>query len=113
MKKLMFAICFLFAAAVAVNAQDTTAITPSQPQAQDQSQDMNKDQGEAVASSELPAPIQQSLQGQDYSGWTVGNAYKKEKDGKTVYAVELSNGSETKKVKFDEQGNKLKEKDKE
>ena len=69
------------------------------------------DQGQAITASELPAPIQTALQGQDYSGWTVASATKKEKEGKTVYAVELKNGAETKSVKFDAEGNMLKEKE--
>ena len=111
MKKLLFAIAFMTATSVAVLAQDPAPAPAPSPQATEQPQD--EDMGQPVASSELPASIQTALQGQDYSGWTVGNAYKKDKDGKTFYAVELSKGSETKKVKFDADGNVVKEKDKE
>lgn len=128
MKKLLFAFCLMFGAAVAVNAQETQDTTrtqsdqynqqsddASQDQEQDQDRDkMNKDQDkdmQEISSSELPAAVQASLQGQDYSGWTTGQAYKKDKDGQTIYAVELTRGNETKKVKFDAQGNKI-EKDK-
>ena len=109
MKKLLFAIAFMTAGSVAVLAQDTATVASPAP-----ATEMNQDQeGQAIAASELPASIQSALQGQDYSGWTVGNAMKKEKDGKTFYSVELSNGAETKKVKFDADGNVVKEKDKE
>ena len=110
MKKLLLAFAFMTAGSVAVLAQDTASVaTPTAP-----STEMSQDQdGQAIAASELPASIQSALQGQDYSGWSVGNAMKKEKDGKTFYSVELSNGSETKKVKFDADGNVVKEKDKE
>ena len=109
MKKLLLAFAFMTAGSVAVLAQDTASVASPAPQTE-----MSQDQdGQAIAASELPASIQSALQGQDYSGWTVGNAMKKEKDGKTFYSVELSNGSETKKVKFDADGNAVPEKDKE
>jgi hypothetical protein len=111
MKKLMFAFCLMLGAAVAVNAQDTTSTTTPSSEYNTQGQDQDQDK-EAIAASELPAAVRASLEGQDYSGWTVGQAYRKMKDGKTVYAVEMKQGAETKMVKFDEQGNKLKEKDK-
>lgn len=84
---------------------------------QDPAQDQEADRddytdSDAVSTSELPENIRQQLQSEDYSGWTISKAYKKMKDGKPCYKVELTNGSETKKVKFDEQGNVLKEKHK-
>ena len=108
MKKLLLAIAFMTAGSVAVLAQDTASVATPAPAPTEQSPDQ---EGQAIAASELPASIQSALQGQDYTGWTVGNAMKKEKDGKTFYAVELSNGSETKKVKFDAEGNVVKEKE--
>lgn len=111
MKKLLFAFAFMVAGSAAVLAQDTTSVTtPTPPSTEQQSPDQD---GQAIAASELPAAIQSSLQGQDYTGWTVSNAVKKEKDGKTMYKVELTNGSEKKMVKFDADGNIMKEKDKE
>ncbi len=110
MKKLLFAIAFVAAGSVAALAQDATPEATQAPASTEYAQDQD---GQAIAASELPASIQSALQGQDYSGWTVGSAMKKEKDGKTFYAVELSNGSETKKVKFDADGNVVDEKDKE
>jgi|SRR5688572_14072470 hypothetical protein len=105
MKKLLFAL-FMVAATVTAFAQDASSST--QP-----SQDQNaSSEMQPVAASDLPAAITASLQSQDYSGWTVSNAYKKEKDGKTIYKVELKNGEEMKTVKFDADGNKLKGKDK-
>jgi uncharacterized membrane protein YkoI len=110
MKKLLFAIAFMTAGSVAVLAQDTASVATPAPATPTETTTQDQD-GQAIAASELPASIQSALQGQDYSGWTVGNAMKKEKDGKTFYSVELSNGSETKKVKFDADGNVVKEKD--
>lgn len=115
MKKLLFAFAFMTAGSVAVLAQDSTQIAPTSPspapteQAPAPADDQDKDK--QISASELPAPIQTALQGQDYSGWSVASATSKEKDGKTVYSVELKNGNETKKVKFDADGTVLKEKE--
>jgi hypothetical protein len=115
MKKLLFALCLLFGAAVAVNAQDSTS-TQDQSSDQYRTDEMNQDQDDKdkkeIAVSELPPAVSAQLQSQDYSGWTISKAFKKEKDGETIYAVELKNGDEMKKVKFDAQGNVLKEKEK-
>ena len=120
MKKLLFAIAFMTAGSVAVLAQEAQPQEPQTPPSseiqpapapEDQSQDQDK--GQAIATSELPANIQASLQGQDYTGWTVANAFKKEKDGKTFYMVELTKDSEKKTVKFDADGNIMKEEEKE
>ena len=120
MKKLLFAIAFMTAGSVAVLAQEaqpqpqepqtppSTEIAP--PSSDDQSQDQDK--GQAIATSELPANIQASLQGADYSGWTVANAFKKEKDGKAFYIVELTKDSEKKTIKFDADGNVMKDEEK-
>lgn len=93
------------ASAVAANAQtDTTSAAGSSAQYQTEQQDK-----EVIPASELPSIVQEQLSGSDFSGWTVGNAYRKEKDGQTFYKVELSKDGETKTVKFDAQGNKVKE----
>jgi len=111
MKKLLFAIAFMTAGSVAVLAQDSAAVSTPPPAAPSTEYSQDQD-GQAIAATELPASIQSALQGQDYSGWTVGNVMKKEKEGKTFYAVELTKGSETKKIKFDADGNVVKEKEK-
>lgn len=117
MKKLLFAFSLLFGTAVAVNAQDTTSVSTQDQSEQYRTDDMNQDQEDKdkkeISVAELPAAVQDQLQSQDYTGWAVAKAYSKEKDGETIYAVELKQGAETKKVKFDAMGNVLKEKDKE
>jgi uncharacterized membrane protein YkoI len=113
MKKLFFALCMMMGTAVAVQAQDSAATTsPAQESPAYNSQDDEWKDKEPIAVAELPAAIRQQLQGTDFSGWTTSKAYRKMKDGKTVYAVELSKGGETKMVKFDADGNKIAEKEK-
>lgn len=106
--KLLFAILFACAGAATASAQDTTSATA--PISSDKTNQKDKN-GEQIAISELPESIRASLTGQDYIGWAVGNAFKKEKGGKIVYLVELNKGSETRQLRFDANGNKLKEKD--
>jgi hypothetical protein len=108
MKKLLFALV-MCSASIAALAQDASTPAAQQPAAQGQN---TSTEMQPIATSDLPAAITASLQGQDYSGWTVSNAFKKEKDGKTIYKVELKNGAETKTVKFDADGNMMKGKDK-
>jgi hypothetical protein len=115
MKKLFVAFCFMFGAVVAVNAQDSTSTqTPADEPSSAYSTQQGDEWGdkEVIAVGDLPSAITTQLQGSSYTGWTAGKAWKKEKEGKTWYAVELKKGSETKKVKFDAQGNVVKEKDK-
>jgi hypothetical protein len=76
---------------------------------QDQGEDMTK---EEISVAELPATVSTQLESSDYRGWSVDKAFKKMKDGQTIYAVELKQGDEVKKVKFDAQGNVLKSKEK-
>lgn len=111
----MFGFCILLGSAVATYAQDTTSTSKSSDQYRSTQQDKQKDEytdKEVIATSDLPKTVQDQIQGQDYSGWTVSKAYRKTKDGKMMYAVELTQGSDKKIVKFDAQGNKLKEKNK-
>jgi len=111
MKKLVLA-CMLSLGSVALlQAQDTTAAQSDRYQTPTQEPKSDYSDKDVISATELPAPIQEKLKGQDYTGWMVSKAFKKEKDGKTLYAVELKNGSETKKVKFDADGNVLKEKE--
>jgi hypothetical protein len=110
MKKLLFAFTLIFAAAATSFAQtDTTSSAAGS--STEYSQEYTEQ--ETIAQSELPSIIQDQLASQDYAAWTVDKAFKKEKDGKTFYGVELRSGNESKIVKFDAQGNKVKEKDKE
>jgi uncharacterized membrane protein YkoI len=102
MKKLMLSF-ILCSAALFAFAQEPAATPPAQDQKASEMQ---------VSATDLPPAITAALQGQDYSGWTVSNATKKEKDGKTYYKVDLKNGAETKTVKFDADGNMMKGKDK-
>lgn len=125
MKHIIFGFCFLFGAVIAVQAQDTTSTSKqnedqSTIQTQDQSRyrtDKTTHQGnemgkEEISVEQLPSAIRDQLQSQHFTGWSVVKAHRKEKTDGTVYNVELRNGDERKKVKFDEQGNVLKDKDK-
>lgn len=106
MKKIMLAVCLMFGGATLVAAQDQTT-----PQSETQTtQDQDRQQ---ISVSELPEGVTAKLESQDYSGWTVGNAYKKMDDSQNeIYIVEMKQGTETKKVKFDRDGNLIEKHDK-
>jgi len=99
MKKLMLAACLIFGGAMLVSAQQ------KEPSTSQTKEDLSRHQ---ISVSELPSAVTAKLESQDYSGWTVGNAYKKMDDNNMeTYIVELKQGTKTKKVKFDKDGNKL------
>lgn len=91
----------MFGGATLVSAQQDQTSTQTQQESQDQDR-------QQISVSELPEAVTAKLESQDYSGWTVGNAYKKMDDSnQEIYIVELRQGTETKKVKFDRDGNQL------
>ncbi len=95
----MLAVCLMFGGAALVNAQDQPIPGQSQTQDQDQQQ---------IAVSELPDNVTSKLESSDYAGWTVGNAFRKMDDSnQEMYVIELRQGTETKKVKFDRDGNEI------
>ena len=114
MKKLMLALCLFVGGIAVVNAQDTTQTQqPAQPMEQPADQASDQDR-QPIQTAELPEAVRTSLQSQDFSGWTVAQAYRgthtdtsDETKSMEVYIVELRNGAETKTVKFDKDGNKL------
>lgn len=124
MKKLLLAVGLMFGGAAFVNAQNTTDSTSTQSQqtTQDQSS-MSHDQddkGVQIQVSELPQAVQSKLQSQDYQGWVVSSAHRKnwtdpnntQATSQEIYVVEVKNGADTKKLKFDKDGNEIDMKDK-
>ena len=108
MKKILLAVCLMFGGATFVSAQEDQRPTQGQTQTQstqDQDQDQDKQQ---IAISELPNSVTAKLESEDFSGWTVGNAYKKmDESNQEMYIVELRQGTDTKKIKFDKDGNEI------
>jgi hypothetical protein len=118
MKKLLLAIGLMFGGVAFVNAQEqdtAAASTQEQPMSHDQ-EDQDRVQ---IQVSELPQPVQTKLQSQDYQGWVISSAFRKnwtdpnnaQATAQEIYIVELKNGADTKKLKFDKDGNEI-EKDK-
>jgi len=107
MKKILF-IAALFAGFSTAIAQD--AIVEN-----NKKQFVAVDQNEKyITMEELPSAVQTALKGDDYKGWTVSSIAKVEgkasTDGamaKAHYKVQVTNGPETKTVKFDENGKKV------
>ncbi len=77
MKKLMFALCFVFGGMVVVNAQDTTSNQYRKDQQYPQDQQMQGQQDQQmqgqqdrqrIQTSELPDAVKRSLEDQEYRG---------------------------------------------
>lgn len=103
MRKLFLAVCLMFGGATFVNAQQQDQSATQSPATTDQDQDRQE-----ITASELPDAVSAKLESEDYSGWTVETCYKKmDESNNEIYIVELKQGTETKKVKFDRDGNKL------
>ena len=93
----------MFGGATLVSAQQDQTSTQTQ-----ESQSMQDQDKQQITVSELPEAVTAKLESQDYSGWTVGNAYKKtDESNQEIYIVEMKQGTETKKVKFDKEGNQI------
>ncbi|MDQ2658000.1 MAG: hypothetical protein M3Y60_11330, partial [Bacteroidota bacterium] len=82
MKKVMFALCFLFGGIVVVSAQDTQDTTSNQYRTETQSQypqdalgQQDQDR-ERIQSTELPDEVKRSLEGEEYRGWLISGAFK-------------------------------------
>jgi hypothetical protein len=103
------------------STESSTTGTTGQPTTDDQmsndqgSLSQDQEEGEKIEVSELPAAVQTKLQSTDYQGWVVSSARKKmwsdpnnaQSESKEVYVIEAKNGSETKKLKFDKEGNEI------
>jgi len=57
-----------------------------------------------VSTAELPAEVRATLQGQDYQGWTIKQAFQMEKEGNQFYKVLLVKGDQETKVKLKANG---------
>jgi hypothetical protein len=81
MKKVMFALCFMFGGVVALKAQQNQDTTSNQYRTETQSQypqdAQSQDQDrERIQSTELPDEVKRSLEGEEYRGWLISGAYK-------------------------------------
>jgi hypothetical protein len=102
--------------AVAVNAQDSTNVTP-QPQleqpappqqepAQQPEMDYKKDMV-VVPAAEIPASLRSTLQGSQYKGWESGTIYRNQ--ASDMFIVETREGDKTTVHRFDKDGNAIKD----
>jgi hypothetical protein len=79
MKKVMFALCFMFGGIVAVTAQETQDTTSNEYRTETQSQypqDAQSQDRERIQSTELPDEVKRSLEAQEYRGWLISGAFK-------------------------------------
>ena len=100
MKKFMFLLAFAFVAVsyVAVADANTASIV------------INDDEKVEIPPAQLPAPVQETLKGENYKGWTIVKAFKVLDADKNVkhYELQVSNeAKESKVLKFTETGNPI------
>lgn len=106
MKKLIVATLAFAGFVVSANAQeaasDSAAVTTSTTTTVTSEA---QDGFVTITSEELPDAVKKALENQDYKGWIINAASVDKKEEK--YIVELKNGADTKKVKFDKDGKEL------
>ena len=109
MKKLLFATLAFAGSVVVANAQeatqDSTSVTTSTTVTTSTSVD--QEGYVAITAEELPAEVKKALENQDFKGWIINAASHDKKEEK--YLVELKNGADTRKVKFNKDGEELKD----
>ncbi|MFW5761619.1 MAG: hypothetical protein ACOCXH_11620 [Cyclobacteriaceae bacterium] len=71
---------------------------------------VNPEEGVEIEFSELPQAVQDAFNEGEYAQWSVDKVYKMQKDNKTWYQLSVSNQGESKDLKFDENGQEVKEK---
>lgn len=109
MKKFILATVVLAGTVVAANAQeaagDSAAVSTTTSTTVTTSTVAEQDGYVAIQSQELPEAVKKSLENQDYKGWIINSASYNKKEEE--YEVELKNGADSKKVKFDKEGKEL------
>ncbi len=93
---------FLVVGAPVVQAEDNLIIVSDQEQ-----KDKDRKDKDEISVADLPQNVQQSLRSEAYRNWSPVKAWKMKKDDGMVYKVEVTNGDETQKLKFDESGNQM------
>ena len=93
----LFALVVSFSVAVAQQVPDEEkGQTPSSTQADDKVK---------VRVEELPDAVKKALQSEEFTGWTISNAYYRPRT--SVYEIELKNKAEIKTVKLSKEGKKI------
>jgi hypothetical protein len=113
MKKLLFATLVLTGSVVAANAQEvskdsaavSSSTTTTTTTASGSTVAADQDASAQIKSDELPEAVKKALEGDEYKGWIINAASYDKKDEK--YVVELKNGADSKKVKFNKEGKVL------
>jgi hypothetical protein len=93
MKKVMFALCFVFGGIVTVAAQETQDTTSNQYRTETQSQYPQDAQAqdqdrERIQATELPDEVKRSLEGEEYRGWLISGAFKSKEGSADQSAME-------------------------
>lgn len=105
----------LLCGAMSVYAQDSTKVSDEAARqrtgpgvgVQGESQDYRKDMT-VIQSSEMPASLRSTLQGEQYKGWENNSTIYRSKNNDS-FVVEMRNGDQTKVHRFDQNGKAVKD----
>lgn len=107
----------MIAGALVANAQDSTNVTtPTPPVQQDQTTPQDQTQQDqmnfkkdmvVIQSSEVPASLRSTLQGDQYKGWESGTIYRTQNSD--MFIVEMRDGDKTRMYRFDQNGKAIKD----
>jgi len=87
----------------------TPAIAALQP-ATNVSTVMVNEEGEEIEFTSLPQAVQDAFNEGEYAQWHVDKVYKMQKENKTWYQLSVSDSGQNKDIKYDENGQEVKEK---
>ncbi|MEJ1238020.1 hypothetical protein WBG78_07825 [Chryseolinea sp. T2] len=114
--KHLFTAALIVSASAAAFAQQDTTSTKQQPQSQSQqpqspnqqpSDQFNVKDYSQVQSSDLPASLRTTLQGDQYKGWENGKLYRQ--NNGNGYYLSTGTGTSTKNYYFDKDGKAMKD----
>jgi hypothetical protein len=103
MKKLMLNVAaILFAGTMATYAQTPSSSTPSTPSPSVQQQQPRSGDWSKVETSQIPAPVQQTLRSEKYTGWENDGLYFNKSTNQ--YSVDIRTGDTPGLYYFDQNG---------
>jgi predicted CoA-binding protein len=87
----------------------TPAIAAQQPKTESTTVWVNEE-GEEIDFTQLPQAVQDAFNDGEYAKWNVDKVYKMQKDNKIWYQLSVTNEGQSKDIKYDENGQEVKEK---
>lgn len=102
--KISFAVAFAF-----LGFNMTPALADLQP-AYSVNTVWEDEKGKEIQFTELPQAVQDAFNQSDYAQWRVDKVYKMQKDNQTWFKLSVTDGGQNKDIKYDANGQLMKEK---